>query len=474
MPSAISDDLPESAAATIAPDVSLEPEAPAPRVDVPERFALLKGIANLQRGGDIDAAVETIRKDVPLQGATVWVLVCSAMLASLGLDTSSTAVVIGAMLISPLMTPILGVGMALAVSVRKLFYASIRCLSVATVAALVTSALYFWVTPLGEATPEILARTRPTLLDVAIAFFGGVAGIVAVSRKSPTNVIPGVAIATALMPPLCVAGFGIATGAWTYFTGAFYLFFLNGVFIATATYLITRLMGARSVTFQTKEQHDRIQRRLALIVLVTAVPAGLLLFDTVYESQVQRRAGAFVDTVLAGHGREVLRWSITGKQRLLGERNAGGELRAVLIGMPLREGESDSLNGLMAKAGLDRYALNVSVVGNARSGLSRDEVEALVGVQMRSGTIDGAGGTLPPIEVVAALDTAALRRDARIVVPALDTLAEVLDVVRADSLPTVPFVRVRFVSNATARDSVALGLFLRARLGVDSLRLGAF
>jgi len=473
MPSAISDDLPASAAASVAPGASPEP-APPRSDDERERVALLKSIVNLQHGGDIDAAVETIRKDVPLQGATVWVLVCSAMLASLGLDTSSTAVVIGAMLISPLMTPILGVGMALAVSDRRLFYASLRSLSVATVAALVTSALYFWISPLGEATPEILARTRPTLLDVAIAFFGGVAGIVAVSRKSPTNVIPGVAIATALMPPLCVAGFGLATGTWSYFAGAFYLFFLNGVFIATATYLITRFMRARPVAFQTEEQHDRIQRRLALIVLVTAIPAGLLLFDTVSESQVQRRAGAFVDTVLAGHGREVLRWSITGKQRLLGEHDGGDELRAVLIGPPLRDGEVDSLNGLMAKAGLERYALNVSVVGNARSGLSRDEVEALVGLQTRSGSIAGAEVPSSPEETVVAFDTVALRRDARIVVPALDTLADVLTVARADTLPTTQLVSVRFARGATARDSAALRLFLRARLGVDSLRLGSF
>lgn len=472
MPSAISDELP--AASSDASEEAAEVVEKALE-DERERFALLKGIVNLQRGGDINAAVETIRKDVPLQGATVWVLVCSALLASLGLDTSSTAVVIGAMLISPLMTPILGVGMALAVSDRKLFVASIRSLLVATAASLIASTLYFWVTPLGEATPEILSRTRPTLLDVAIAFFGGVAGIVAVSRKSPTNVIPGVAIATALMPPLCVAGYGLATGSWAFFSGAFYLFFLNGVFIATATYLVTRLMRARSVEFQTEEQHDRIQRRLALIVLVTSIPASLLLYDTVREAQIQRRASAFVQDVLSDHGREVLRWSVTGKQRLLGEHSEKAELRAVLVGRPLREGETDSLQTVMDDAGLGRYRLAMSVVGNSQSGLSRAEAEALLGVRTRSGTIgEGEAEASAPVdEPVLLLDTAALRRDARVVVPALDTLAEVLDVVRADSLPPMPLVRVRFAPGATARDSAALRLYLRARLNADSLRLGA-
>lgn len=460
------------------PDALPEPPSAAPagrRTTQPRttQRLTLRRLLDLRPGGDIDAAVEDVRDDVPLHGATVWVLVCSALLASLGLDTSSTAVVIGAMLISPLMTPILGVGMALAVSDRRLFLQSARSLSVATVASLVSSTLYFLTTPLGEATPEILARTRPTLLDVAIAFFGGVAGIVAASRKEKTNVLPGVAIATALMPPLCVAGYGLATRDLSVFAGAFYLFFLNGVFIATATYLVTRGMRATPATYQTEEQHDRVQRRLVLVVLVTAAPALLLLFDALRETRAQQRAETFVQQVLRSEGREVLRWSVTGKQRLLGE-GATPELRAVLVGAPLRPSEQDSLGRLLAARGLDGFRLRLHVVGSGAAGLSRAEAEALLAAQTSTRVVPEtppAPKAPPPAPPPAPpLDTAALRREARLVVAALDTLA--LAPPDTSGAPP-PGVRVRFRPGATARDTAALRTFLRARLDVPDVRLEA-
>jgi uncharacterized hydrophobic protein (TIGR00271 family) len=188
------------------------------------------------------ATVRDIDANIEIKGYNIWILVCSALLASIGLDTNSTAVIIGAMLISPLMSPILGVGLGFGINNRQMLERSGRNLLIATIASLLASWLYFAFTPLGEITPEISGRTKPTLLDVLVAFFGGVAGVVSGSRKEKTNAIPGVAIATALMPPLCSAGFGLAKMEWTVFLGAFYLFFINAVFISLSTYLIVRYL----------------------------------------------------------------------------------------------------------------------------------------------------------------------------------------------------------------------------------------
>ncbi len=177
-----------------------------------------------------------------MRGYSLWILVCSTILASIGLDTNSTAVIIGAMLISPLMSPILSVGLSVAIHDKQVLTRSLQNLLIAVAISLSASVIYFFLSPLGEPTPELQARTFPTLLDLMVALFGGISGIVSISRHEQTNAIPGVAIATALMPPLCTAGFGIATANWNYFFGAFYLFFINAVFISLATYLIVRFL----------------------------------------------------------------------------------------------------------------------------------------------------------------------------------------------------------------------------------------
>ena len=174
--------------------------------------------------------IESIRKGIEFKGTNLWVLIFATFVASLGLNTNSTAVIIGAMLISPLMGPIMGFGLGLGISDFDLIKRSFRNFATATVFSVITSTLFFLISPISEAQSELLARTQPTVYDVLIAFFGGLAGIVASSTKSKGNVIPGVAIATALMPPLCTAGFGLASGNLYYFFGAFYLYFINTVF----------------------------------------------------------------------------------------------------------------------------------------------------------------------------------------------------------------------------------------------------
>ena len=176
---------------------------------------------------DKTATVKMIKSEIQFKGFNIWILIFSIIIASIGLNTNSTAVIIGAMLISPLMGPIMGVGLSLGTNDWGTLVISFRALLITVFVSLLTSTLYFLITPFGEAGDELLGRTHPELRDVFIAIFGGLAGIMANTRNKVTNVIPGVAIATALMPPLCTAGYGIATANWKFFSGAFYLFIIN-------------------------------------------------------------------------------------------------------------------------------------------------------------------------------------------------------------------------------------------------------
>jgi uncharacterized hydrophobic protein (TIGR00271 family) len=211
--------------------------------------AFLHKLASIEEGTDEKGSIEGIRRDVEFKGVNVWILVASIFIASIGLNTNATAVIIGAMLISPLMGPIIGTGLAVGIMDFALLKKSLRNFATTVAISILTSTLYFAISPLSEVQSELLARTTPTIFDVGIAFFGGLAGIVAGSRREKSNVVPGVAIATALMPPLCTAGFGLATGNLSFFFGAMYLFFINSVFISFATIIIVRYLKFQRVGF---------------------------------------------------------------------------------------------------------------------------------------------------------------------------------------------------------------------------------
>ena len=221
-------------------------------------YQKIRDISNLHDDTNIEATIASITKDIEFKGANVWILFLAVIVASVGLNVNSTAVIIGAMLISPLMGPINGVGLAIGIDDNMLLHTSLRNLLIMVVISLTASTTYFIVSPLSDAQSELLARTTPTIFDVLIAFFGGMAGIVAASRKEgKITIISGVAIATALMPPLCTAGYGLATGQFSYFFGAFYLFFINSFFIALATFIVVRYLH-----FPVKEIVDPVKRRV--------------------------------------------------------------------------------------------------------------------------------------------------------------------------------------------------------------------
>ena len=209
--------------------------------------------------------IESIRKGVEFKGANLWILIFAIFMASLGLNVNSTAVIIGAMLISPLMGPIMGIGLAVGLNDFELMKRSLKSFLITTAFSVATATIYFLFTPLNEAQSELLARTSPTIYDVFIALFGGLAGVVALSTKDKGNVIPGVAIATALMPPLCTAGFGLATGNLIYFLGAFYLYFINSVFISVATFIGVRVMHFQRKEFVDKAKEKKVRQYIVLL-----------------------------------------------------------------------------------------------------------------------------------------------------------------------------------------------------------------
>lgn len=255
---------------------------------------------------DETATVEQISDGVTFRGANLWVLIFAIFIACLGLNLNSTAVIIGAMLISPLMGPIIGMGLAVGRADLELLKRSLTNYGVSTVISVLTAALYFQLTPLTEAQSELLARTSPTLYDVLIALFGGAAGILAISTGGKGNVIPGVAIATALMPPLCTAGYGLAMGEWSFFFGACYLFFINTVFIALATYLGVRLLQFQPKQFVDKARLAVVNRYIAVIVVVTMLPAVYMTTQIIRQSVFENHVKQFVKQELHQPGTRIL------------------------------------------------------------------------------------------------------------------------------------------------------------------------
>ena len=285
-------------------DKAVEQSKEAVKKDAKGLLASLKQfmteLLDFRQDTDRDATIEAIKSDVPFKGATAWILVCSIFVASVGLNANSTAVVIGAMLISPLMGPILGVGMSIAINDIDVLRKSLINLATMIVLSLLTAFLFFWLFPLSEDTSELFARTRPDIRDVLIAFFGGLALIIARTKKGTiASVIFGVAIATALMPPLCTAGYGLAKGNWEYFLGAMYLFTINTIFIALATFLVLKLLRFPMVRYVNSKKRRLIGRVASLFAILVMVPAGITFWGALQESLFRKQAQNFVEEKVA-------------------------------------------------------------------------------------------------------------------------------------------------------------------------------
>ncbi len=280
--------------------------------------------------------IDSIRRNVEFKGTNLWALIFAIFIASIGLNVNSTAVIIGAMLISPLMGPIMGLGLGAGMFDFKLIKFSLKNLFVAVIISLMTSALYFWLSPLQHAQSELLARTTPTIWDVLIALFGGLAGIIASSRKNFSTTIPGVAIATALMPPLCTAGYGLGTGNLYYFLGAFYLFLINSVFISIATFLIIRFLKFQPVDFVDTKTEKKVRRYVWSIAILTILPSMFLAYQFVEQEIFKQNVQRFIRNEIEANDLYLINQRIKPGQRFIsllvyGERNNDSLLSSIRL-----------------------------------------------------------------------------------------------------------------------------------------------
>lgn len=320
---------------------------------------------NDQRASDGEIH-DNILAGMDMKGGNFAILFCAIFIASLGLNTNSTAVIIGAMLISPLMGPIIGIGYGIGTHDFEIVKKAIRILGIEVLISLLTATLYFAITPLKEAGSEILSRTTPTIWDVMIAFIGGLAGIIGATRKEKTNVIPGVAIATALMPPLCTAGFGIARMRMDIFLGAFYLFVINSVFISLSTFVITKVLKLPLKVYIDKLIEKKMKRSILLIVIVTIIPSIYIGYGIVRDSVLQNSIDSFIRNEFKFSSSRVIGNYYNEKEK---------NLEVVILGNPISQADKTEIEKNMKKYGLSGIELSLNQSVSPEK--SKEELERL-------------------------------------------------------------------------------------------------
>ena len=315
-----------------------------------------------------EETIASIKAGIDFRGANLWILIFAIFVASLGLNTNSAAVIIGAMLISPLMGPIVGMGLGVGIYDFELLKRAFRSFATATIFSVLTATFYFAITPIDEAQSELLARTSPTIYDVLIALFGGLAGIVALCSTGQRggNVIPGVAIATAIMPPLCTTGFGLATGNWLYAAGAFYLYLINSIFIALATFVGVNILDVKKKVFVDKQREKRVKHIIITIAVLTMLPSALLTYTLVREDIFMSKVNNFVTQVVTSDQTQVITKKADYRTK---------EIRLVTIGEEIAEKELERMRSQMERFGLKDVKL--SIVQGTKN-LSTNELKSML------------------------------------------------------------------------------------------------
>ncbi len=418
---------------------------------------------------------QAIREGVSFRGTNIVILVLAILIASLGLNTNSTAVIIGAMLISPLMGPIIGVGLGVGVCDFSLIKQALRNLVMAAGFSIVASTVYFLISPVSEGHSELLARTSPTIYDVLIGFVGGMAGILAIGSSSKGNVIPGVAIATALMPPLCTAGYGLATWQLNYFFGAAYLFLINSIYIAFATFI-----GVKLLKYKTNESVDTLRARsvrrvVYTLAILTMLPSIWLTWRMLSQTKFAMQASKFVASECVFPSTQVLSEKTS---------TSGGErtITITLIGTPL---PTDSLR-LALSAKLPDYGLNgARLIILQGSNIIHNNTVASEGMrdvyQMAQSTIVGQQQQLDSLRQ-ALRSRSELSESGSVIAPELKVLfPKIADiavnrsvfapVVRSGEPDTINVALVSFSSPMVAAEKHKLAEFLCARLNLKSIEI---
>lgn len=426
---------------------------------------------------DLDSQHETVQRikaNASFRGASLWILIFATFMASLGLNVNSTAVIIGAMLISPLMGPIIAMGLAIGTNDLDLLRRAFTHLAVATLLSILTACLFFLVSPFQEAGSELLARISPTLFDVLIAFMGGAAGIVALCIKDKGNVIPGVAIATALMPPLCTAGYGLAHANWKFFFGAFFLYFINSVFIALATFIGVKLLHFKQIEFLDKKKERMVYRIIWGIVILTMIPAGIMTYRILQKTYMNSQVNHFV--------RDHLNWE--GTLVLASQVEDDNSITVHLMGPEIEQERIDSAaRNLALYPSLKGYKLEV-IQGteyermrilesklHSATLMGQEHLLHLEKVQLENQELNSKLENYQKYEQL----TLSLHRELRILFPQVKTLSLIPTLeAQADSTATRQYVTAQVFldkEKMEPQELEKLRLWLKEKAQTDSLRL---
>lgn len=298
---------------------------------------------------------EKLYDDLHVRLRDILILMCSIFIASIGLNMNSTAVVIGSMLISPLMTPIVGLGFGLAIFDTRLIEQSLKVLFTQVLVSLLVSTLYFWISPLSYASSQLIARTSPTIWDALIAIAGGIAGVIGSRKKEANNIVPGVAIATALMPPICTAGYGLAIGNVRFLFGALYLFSINCVFIMLTNIVGTRIMMKKSALSSFKELNIKMKIGLISLIVLLVLPASYSAVTLTMNEKRKQEIKQFV-------GKEFANYTVINQVY----KSSNNELVLTVIGDPISEEELETIRQKQASYGIQSVQLKVNQVNNSQ------------------------------------------------------------------------------------------------------------
>lgn len=431
----------------------------------------------IRQDTDYDATVDYISKSVEFSGVNVWILFFAIIIASVGLNVNSTAVIIGAMLISPLMGPITGLGLAVGTFDEDLLKQSLKNLAIMVGISLIASTLYFLISPISDARSELLARTQPTIFDVFIAFFGGLAGIVATSRKSQSiTIISGVAIATALMPPLCTAGFGIATGQIWYFLGAFYLFFINSFFIALATFVMVRFLHFPQKKYVNASRTKTVKRLISVFTLIVLIPSVFLAGDVVREAAFNTQSLKFVKDFQENE-------NFQNVQVIASDREYHHRSQTVtmsLVGNPLSAKEISDLQASLQNAyGLKKAKLIIRQTGEAIDITKQNEIiedildKKDAALAKKDSTIADLRSKINKIQNAETL-SAQLAKEIYVQHPDVRRFA-ITDLVQYDTKTlennTIAVVYLQWKDNDYKEEETELLKWLKVRLGVEELKV---
>ena len=440
----------------------------------------LKALVDIDVDCDAQATIDNISRSVEFRGVNVWILAFAIVIASVGLNVNSTAVIIGAMLISPLMSPIMGIGLAIGISDNELLRKSLRNLMIMVLISLFASTTYFLLTPLSDAQSELLARTKPTVFDVLIALFGGLAGIVATSRKQEkVTVVSGVAIATALMPPLCTAGYGLGTGQWIYFFGAFYLFFINSFFIALATFLMVRYLKFPRKHFVDAQHERKVRRSILIFSLIIIIPSIFIGINVIRETSFNSQAIKYVSEM--EHSAVLENVQIINVKRQYSAKEQSITLS--LVGTPLAPEQVEYLQKRLDDFGLSKAKLVIRQTGgntldiDAQSEMIQQMLERKeVQLAERDSTILRLREQIDQLENKSTITPEQLVREVQVLFPSVESMtfsiADEIDVKTAKK-QQIPVVNVSWSKSVQSAEKQQFELWLKARLNAPQVKVVA-